>query len=73
MYRLDYGVRRGRQKPVDEVKTGDRPIIVEGKPDDILLFGVRIGLGAYSAKLLNGTRHRLFGFSQPPGAVTTYS
>jgi hypothetical protein len=66
MYQLDYGVRRGRQKPVDEVKTGDRlglgaavalelrpnpseggqrPIIVEGKPDYILLLVSGLGSG----------------------------
>ena len=49
----------------DAGKGGERPIVVQRKPDDVLLFGLRIRSGAYSAKLLNGTRQRFSGFSQP--------
>jgi hypothetical protein len=44
----------------DPGKGRERAIIVQRKPHDVLL---RFGSGAYSAKLLNGTRQRLDGFS----------
>jgi hypothetical protein len=41
-----------------------RAIIIEREPDDIPLLVSGFGSGAYSAKLLNGTRQRFSGFSR---------
>ena len=40
-------------------------MVVDREPDYVLLFGLRIWLRRDSAKLLNGTRQRFSGFSQP--------
>jgi hypothetical protein len=46
----------------DAGKAGQRPVVVDRELDDV--FAVSgLGSGAYSAKLLNGTRHWLSGFS----------
>jgi hypothetical protein len=42
-----------------------RAIIIEREPDDVFLLVSGFVSGAYSAKLLAGTRHRLSGLSQP--------
>jgi hypothetical protein len=49
----------------DAAKAGQRPIIVNREPDDVLFLVSGFASGAYSAKLLNGTRQRFSGFSQP--------
>jgi hypothetical protein len=41
-----------------------RSVVVEGEPDHVLLFSLRVRLGAYSAKLLNGIKHLCSGLSQ---------
>ena len=49
----------------DASEGGRRPVVVQREPDDVLALRFRVRLSAYSAKLLNGTRHRFSGFSQP--------
>jgi hypothetical protein len=85
MNRIDDGVRRRREKPIDLMRArdrfrfrpavafelgpdageaGQRPIVVDREPDDILFLGPGVRFRR-SAKLLNGTRQRFSGFSQP--------
>jgi hypothetical protein len=40
-------------------------VVIEGEPDHVLFLVTGLGSGAYSAKLLTGTRQRFSGFSQP--------
>jgi hypothetical protein len=47
----------------DASKAGQRPIIANQTTSFFLVSG--FGSGAYSAKLLNGTKQRFSGFSQP--------
>src|ERR1700742_3257988 len=49
----------------DACKRHQRSIFIPGEPDDVLLFVSGFSSGAYSERLLNGTRQRLSGFSQP--------
>ena len=49
----------------DASEGAQRAVVVEREPDDILFFVSGFGSGAYSAKLLTGTRQRFSGFSQP--------
>ncbi len=42
-----------------------RSIVVQREPDHALFAGSGFGSGAYSEKLLAGTRQRFSGFSQP--------
>jgi hypothetical protein len=63
--RLGLGAAIPVERGPDAGEREQRPILVEREPDDVLLFGSGFGSGAYSAKLLAGTKHRLSGFSQP--------
>jgi hypothetical protein len=42
-----------------------RPVVTEREPDESFFLVSGFGSGAYSAKLLNETRQRFSGFSQP--------
>jgi len=42
-----------------------RTVIVEREPHHVLFLGLRVRSGAYSAKLLAGTKQRFSGLSQP--------
>ena len=59
------GDRLGLRAPVafelgpDASEGEERPVVVEGEPDDILFFVSGFGSGAYSAKLLSGTKQRV--------------
>ena len=46
-------------------KAIQRSVVVQREPDHVLFLGLGVRLGEYSAKLLNGTRQRFSGFSQP--------
>src|SRR6267378_5928446 len=59
--RLGLGATVALELGPEPAEREQRPIIIEREPDDIL-FG--FGSGAYSAKLLAGTRHRFSGLSQ---------
>jgi hypothetical protein len=60
--RLRLGATVAFEPGPEPAKGEQRAIIIDRKPDDILLG---LGSGAYSAKLLAGTKHRLSGFNQP--------
>jgi hypothetical protein len=54
---LEFGPNAGERE--------QRSAVIEGEPNHVLFLGLRVRLGAYSAKLFTGTRQRLSGFSQP--------
>jgi hypothetical protein len=43
----------------DTGEYGEHPIIIKREPHHVLFLSFRFGSGAYSAKLLNGTKQRL--------------
>ena len=47
----------------DAGEGSERSFLIEREPDDALFLGLRVRL--WRVKLLNGTRQRLSGFSQP--------
>jgi hypothetical protein len=51
----------------DASERGQRSVVVEREPDQTTSFFLvsGFGSGAYSAKLLNGTKQRFSGFNQP--------
>jgi hypothetical protein len=64
-YWLRLGATVALELGPDASERRERAVVVEGEPDHVFLLVSGFGSGAYSAKLLNGTKHLFSGFSQP--------